>query len=334
MLAFSSPSMFASVMMTSFRRKGKEYSSRTYTRVKNLSKWGSWGYKDKTQETFSSRVEETTFREERVGKGPVEGQQPSKTEDKAAPQEEVNVLMFGVIQFSESLNYVYETTEAKLVRISKALKTHEGTLQKLGEQTEQAAEVEKQIKEVVELLQDQMAKQQAQTNMTKDWLAGMEQEGAELETKVRRLEMHLNNSAPTSIKELQERAAEHSGVLRGLQYFTQFHKENIESQNEKLSKLQRMFEIPNPFNSTIGYLVILALGSSSDVQFKGLFDQPSLPLPLSLGVWGLQCSALFVQLEELQVILGELCELSERARLHGGSMTVHILLKVHWLDHL
>lgn len=47
MLAFSSPSMFASFMMTSFRRKGKEYSSRTYTSVKNLSKWGSWGYKDK-----------------------------------------------------------------------------------------------------------------------------------------------------------------------------------------------------------------------------------------------------------------------------------------------
>lgn len=77
---------------------------------------------------------------------------PSKTGDKA-PQEEVNVLMFGVIQFSESLNYAYETTDAKLARISKALKSREGTLQKLGEQTEQAAEVEKQIKEVVQLLQ-------------------------------------------------------------------------------------------------------------------------------------------------------------------------------------
>lgn len=46
-LAFSSPSMLASVMMTSFRRKGKEYSSRTYTKVKNLSRWGSWGEKQK-----------------------------------------------------------------------------------------------------------------------------------------------------------------------------------------------------------------------------------------------------------------------------------------------
>lgn len=72
---------------------------------------------------------------------------------KAAPQEEVNVLMFGVIQLSESLNAVYETTEAKIAKISKTLKSHEGTLQRLGRQTEQAAEVEKQIKEVIQLLQ-------------------------------------------------------------------------------------------------------------------------------------------------------------------------------------
>lgn len=72
---------------------------------------------------------------------------------KAAPQEEVNVLMFGVIQFSESLNYAFETTEAKLAKISQALKNHEGTLQKLGKQTEQAADVEKQMKEAIQLLQ-------------------------------------------------------------------------------------------------------------------------------------------------------------------------------------
>ncbi|XP_070778884.1 angiopoietin-like protein 8 [Enoplosus armatus] len=163
-------------------------------------------------------------------------------ENKAAPQEEVNVLMFGVIQFSESLNYVYETTEAKIAKISQALKSHEGTLQKLGRQTEQAAQVEKQMKEVMHLLQDQLVKQQTQTKMTKDWLANMEQEEVELKTKVKRLEMYLNNSVPTSIKELQERAEEHSNVLKGLQHLTRFQKENIETQNEQLSKLQKMSE--------------------------------------------------------------------------------------------
>lgn len=86
-----------------------------------------------------------------VHAGPIRS--PGKLEEKTAPQEEVNVLMFGVIQLSESLNYVYETTGAKIERINRALKNHEGTLQKLGKQAELAAEVEKQMKEVIQLLQ-------------------------------------------------------------------------------------------------------------------------------------------------------------------------------------
>lgn len=44
-------------------------------------------------------------------------------------------------------------------------------------------------------------------------------------------------------------------------------------------------------NTTVSYLVILALGGGSLVQFKGLFDQPSLPLPLSLRVLRAVCGA-------------------------------------------
>lgn len=51
--------------------------------------------------------------------------------------------------------------------------------------------------------QAQMAEQQAQTEKTKDWLTGIEQEDVELKTKVKKLEMYLNDSGPTSIKELQ-----------------------------------------------------------------------------------------------------------------------------------
>lgn len=51
--------------------------------------------------------------------------------------------------------------------------------------------------------QAQMAEQQTQTKMTKDWLASRELEEAELETKVKRLETYLNNHVPTNIKELQ-----------------------------------------------------------------------------------------------------------------------------------
>lgn len=71
----------------------------------------------------------------------------------AAPQEDVNVLMFGVIQFSDSLKYISETTEAKIDRISQTLKNHEGRLQRLGRRAERTAEIKKQIKVVIMLLQ-------------------------------------------------------------------------------------------------------------------------------------------------------------------------------------
>lgn len=48
-----------------------------------------------------------------------------------------------------------------------------------------------------------MVNQQAQTMMTKDWLARMEQEEVELKTKVKRMETYINNAFPSSIKELQ-----------------------------------------------------------------------------------------------------------------------------------
>lgn len=71
----------------------------------------------------------------------------------AAPQEDVNVLMFGVIQFSDSLKYISETTEAKIDRISQTLKKHEGRLQRLGTHAEKTAEIKKQIKADIMLLQ-------------------------------------------------------------------------------------------------------------------------------------------------------------------------------------
>ncbi|KAM4598725.1 uncharacterized protein angptl8 [Polymixia lowei] len=167
---------------------------------------------------------------------------PDKTAGRAAPHEEVDVLMFGVIQFSESLNYVYESTAAKIARVSRSLKRREGTLQQLGEATVQAAAMERRIKEMLGLLQVQMAGLQAQTEVTKNRLASVEQEEAELKTKVENLETYLNNPIPTRIKELQVRAKEQSAILKSLQYLTQYQKQNLEGQKRQLSKLQKMSE--------------------------------------------------------------------------------------------
>lgn len=73
--------------------------------------------------------------------------------NKAAPQEEANVLMFGVLQFSDSLKYISETTEAKIAKIGQTLKNHEGMLQRLRRHAKETAKIRKQIKAVVMLLQ-------------------------------------------------------------------------------------------------------------------------------------------------------------------------------------
>ncbi|XP_061557641.1 angiopoietin-like protein 8 [Phycodurus eques] len=175
-----------------------------------------------------------------VHAGPVK--RPQKTANSFAPQEDVNVLMFGVIQLGESLNHFYESTEGKLTKILHTLKQREGTLMQIGEQTAQAAEVEGQIKGVIQLLQDQTFKQEIQTKIREGQLANIEREEAVLQTKVKSLEAYLNSTFPTSIKELQERAALNASILKGLLHLTQFQKQKIDNHAEQLSTLQRMSE--------------------------------------------------------------------------------------------
>ncbi|XP_077352806.1 angiopoietin-like protein 8 [Festucalex cinctus] len=175
-----------------------------------------------------------------VRAGPVK--RIGKTANIVAPREDVNVLVYGVIQLGESLNNVYESTEGKVANILMTLKEHEGALKRLTEQTAQAGEVEKQIKGVIQLLQDQAFKQETQTRMTEGQLADIEREEEALRTKVTSLEAYLNSTFPTSIKELQERAAFNGSILKGLQHLTQFQKQKIDKHDEQLSTLQRMSE--------------------------------------------------------------------------------------------
>lgn len=82
--------------------------------------------------------------------GPV---RKTSRKNNVSPQDEVNVLTFGVIQFGDSLKYISETTKAKIDRISQTLKNHERILGRLGRHTEEAAEMKKQTKAVIMLLQ-------------------------------------------------------------------------------------------------------------------------------------------------------------------------------------
>lgn len=67
--------------------------------------------------------------------------------------DDVNVLMYGVLQFSESLHHAYQNTEAKLARITHAITDTERLVQRLGQDTEQTVHSERQIKRRLSVIQ-------------------------------------------------------------------------------------------------------------------------------------------------------------------------------------
>lgn len=70
-----------------------------------------------------------------------------------APQQEVNLLAFGLIQFSQALRHVHDTTQAKETEIRQVLQRQEEALEQLGAQTEQAARAEEGMKEALRGIQ-------------------------------------------------------------------------------------------------------------------------------------------------------------------------------------
>lgn len=70
-----------------------------------------------------------------------------------ASEEEVNVLMFGVLQFSESLRHTYQNTEARLARLVRAVRSTESLMRRLDRQALEAKQAEVQIREGIQRLQ-------------------------------------------------------------------------------------------------------------------------------------------------------------------------------------
>ncbi|XP_021413563.1 uncharacterized protein LOC110486361 [Oncorhynchus mykiss] len=162
--------------------------------------------------------------------------------NQAAPIDDMNVLMYGVLQFSETLHHVYESTDAKFARIERSLRRHEERLERLGQEAGQAAEKDRQMRQVLGQIQGQMAGLQSEAEEAEGKVARVEQEEGDLRTKVINLETYLQNYPPNSIQELKDRALKHSRVLEGLLTWTQFQKQSIESQNQQLTKLQKLSE--------------------------------------------------------------------------------------------
>ncbi|XP_061438435.1 uncharacterized protein LOC133363180 isoform X2 [Rhineura floridana] len=84
----------------------------------------------------------------------------------AARQEEVNLLVYGVLQFSGTLRDLYDSTAQKLDRIRHRTDLYEHGLGVLLQQTQSAQQKQKEIREIIERLkaEDMISRQQGQSN--------------------------------------------------------------------------------------------------------------------------------------------------------------------------
>lgn len=72
---------------------------------------------------------------------------------KVALEDEVNVLMYGVLQLSESLHHVHQNTEAKLARVTRAVTHTESLVERLSRDAEQTVRSERQTKDRLGIIQ-------------------------------------------------------------------------------------------------------------------------------------------------------------------------------------
>ncbi|XP_076121487.1 uncharacterized protein angptl8 [Alosa pseudoharengus] len=165
--------------------------------------------------------------------------QAAPTTGQPASEEEVNVLMFGVLQFSESLRHTYQTTEARLARLARAVHTTESLVRRIDRQTLEAKQAEVQIREGIHHLQAQTADLKSSAQQAKGKVEQVQQEELELKMKLSGLESTLTSASPDNVKSLKDTVQKHSRLLKDLLDWTKKQREKIELQNQQLTELQK-----------------------------------------------------------------------------------------------
>ncbi|KTG32959.1 hypothetical protein cypCar_00008645 [Cyprinus carpio] len=179
--------------------------------------------------------------------------------EKLASMDDMNILMYGVLQFTESLHHMHQTTEARLARVMKAMSQTESKMNRLGHDTEEAAKNERLIKEKLQLiqlvywdlwvqkeldqcaqqlvcLQDQMKALKIQIHENRETVTRVELEETQLKKKLTSLEENLNSSVPDTIKGTP---LKNISSLKELMKWTQEQKLKLENQNQQLADLQK-----------------------------------------------------------------------------------------------
>ncbi|KAG7460331.1 hypothetical protein MATL_G00220220 [Megalops atlanticus] len=171
---------------------------------------------------------------------PLREQQGQET---LASVDDVNVLTYGVLQLSDTVHHIYQSTARRMERVNAALGSQESTLNSLRDTAAQATHAEQQIRHALTQLQLQTAGLYAQAAQMRMMLQRAEQEEAELQRQVNHLETTLRESTSNNIRTLKELALEHSKALKVVLKWIQEQRQAVEDQGQQLSQLQRQVRL-------------------------------------------------------------------------------------------
>ncbi|KAI1884273.1 hypothetical protein AGOR_G00224740 [Albula goreensis] len=164
-----------------------------------------------------------------------------KRKSKLASVNDVNVLLYGVLQFGDTLNQVFQNTGHRMTQINTSLLNNEGALQQLKQDAVQATHEEEQLRDTLSHLQMQSAGLNMQAAQMRTMLQNVEEEEMELQNQVTSLEKTFERSAP-NLRKLKDMVLQQSNALKALVGWMQEQRQILEDHEQQLTHMQRLTE--------------------------------------------------------------------------------------------
>lgn len=163
-----------------------------------------------------------------------------------ALQEDVNLLVYGVLQLSQALHDTYRNTDRRLQRVNSSLSTYNLTLGMLARETRQTGMDAEQLNTTIRGLQmEEEAIQRQSSDIFKSFREALDSHRA-LEEHVRKLEQNLSGlnrpaarNRSSYLSRLKIQTGQQNLTLRALMDMVQHQQWQMSQQKQQLSQIQK-----------------------------------------------------------------------------------------------
>ncbi|XP_038627257.1 angiopoietin-like protein 8 [Tachyglossus aculeatus] len=165
------------------------------------------------------------------------GQEPREL----ALQDEVSILLHGVLQFSQALSSIYKNTDMQMEEVGRSLSLYQQTLALLEQDTQQVKEQKQRLQQTLEGIQEDEEELQLQSVGIVASIREMLEGQQALQSRVKQLEEALGRPGTGRPREdleaLKERADEQSRIVWSLMGVVQLQQQQMAQQRQRLSRI-------------------------------------------------------------------------------------------------